>query len=323
MGRMAEQVMLHGEPVWLIREQEVAQVLTMERALQAVEAAFRDWAHGRATNSPRQRVHTPQGTLHLMGAAWHSKGYIGYKAYLSFPMGTRFHVLLASAHSGQPLALIEADTLGQIRTGAATGVATRYLAREDATRVALIGTGHQAASQLQAVCTVRPVQQVRAYSRTPERLHTFCQQISPQLGIPVEPASSVEEAVKDADIVITITNAREPFLTGAMLRPGMHLNAAGANSLARRELDTYAVGRCDRIAVDDPQQARMEAAELILPIEMRRLSWERVYPLSHIVGGLLPGRQSPEEITLFKSLGIALEDVAVAAFVYEALCELK
>jgi alanine dehydrogenase len=138
---MAEQVLLHGEPVWLIREQEVAQVLTMERALQVVEAAFRDWAHGRATNSPRQRVHTPQGTLHLMGAAWHSKGYIGYKAYLSFPTGTRFHVFLASASSGQPLALIEADTLGQIRTGAATGVATRYLAREDATRVALIGTG--------------------------------------------------------------------------------------------------------------------------------------------------------------------------------------
>ncbi|GBC92022.1 Delta(1)-pyrroline-2-carboxylate reductase [bacterium HR15] len=316
---MAEQIVLNGASVWLIREHEVAQVLTMERAMQAVEAAFRDWAHGRATNQPRQRVHTPQGTLHLMGAAWHSKGYLGYKAYLSFPTGTRFHMLLASATGGQPLALIEADTLGRIRTGAATGVATRYLAREDATRVALIGTGHQAATQLQAVCAARPIQQIYAFSRTSERLHAFCQQMSEQLGIPVQPKNSVEEAVQNADIIITVTNAREPFLTGAMLRPGMHLNAVGANSLARRELDTYAVGRCDRIFVDDPEQARLEAAELILPIEMRRLSWERVHPLAHLVGGQLPGRQSPEEITLFKSLGIALEDVAAAVMVYEAL----
>ncbi|MCS7065682.1 MAG: ornithine cyclodeaminase family protein, partial [Fimbriimonadales bacterium] len=318
---MAEQIALNGEPVRLVREQEVAQVLTMARALQAVEAVFRDWAHGRATNSPRQRVHTPQGTLHLMGAAWHSKGYIGYKAYLTFPTGTRFHVLLASAVSGQPLALIEADTLGRMRTGAASGVATRYLAREDATRVALIGTGHQAVAQLQAVCAVRPIEQVYTFSRTPERLNAFCQQMSEQLGIPVHPTGSVEETVQHAEVVITITNTREPFLTGAMLRPGMHINAAGANSLARRELDTHAVGRCDRIAVDDPEQARLEAAELLLPIEMRRLSWERVHPLAHIVGGLLPGRQSPEEITLFKSLGIALEDVAVAAMVYESLLE--
>ncbi len=316
---MAEQITLNGEPVWLIREEEVAQVLTMERALQALESAFRDWAHGRATNSPRQRIHTPQGTLHLMGAAWHSKGYIGYKAYLSFPTGTHFHVLLASAVSGQLLALIEADTLGRLRTGAASGVATRYLAREDATCVALIGTGHQAESQLRAVCAVRPIQQVYAYSRTPERLHAFCQRMSEQLGIPIQPTNSVEEAVQPADVVITITNAREPFLTGAMLRPGMHINAVGANSLARRELDSYAVGRCDCIAVDDPQQARLESAELILPIEMRRLSWERVHPLAHIVGGLLPGRQSPEQITLFKSLGIALEDVAAASVVYETL----
>jgi len=316
---MAEQIALNGEPIRLIREHEVVQALTMERALQVVEAAFRDWAHGRATNSPRQRVHTPQGTLHLMGAAWHSKGYIGYKAYLSFPGGTRFHVLLASAISGQSLALIEADALGRIRTGAASGIATRYLAREDATRVAIIGTGHQAATQLQAVCTVRPIQQIYAFSRTPERLHAFCQQMSEQLSVPVQPVSSVEEAVQNADIIITITNAREPFLTGAMLRPGMHINAAGANSLARRELDTHAVGRCDRIVVDDPEQARTEAAELLLPIEMRRLSWERVHPLAYIIGGLLPGRQSPEEITLFKSLGIALEDVAAAAAVYEAL----
>jgi alanine dehydrogenase len=258
-------------------------------------------------------------TLHLMGAAWHSRGYIGYKAYFSFPTGTRFHVVLASAHTGEVLALIEADWLGRIRTGAASGLATKYLAREEATTVALLGAGAQAETQLQAICTVRSIQRAFVFSRTPETRATFAERMTAQLSIPVYAVESVEQAVAEAEVICTITSAREPILQGALLKPGMHINAAGANSLARRELDTFAVGRCERIFVDDPAQARMEAAELVVPIELRKLSWERVYPLAHLVGGLLPTRQSPEEITLFKSLGIALEDVAAATVVYEAL----
>ncbi len=314
-----EHITLGSSQPLLIREAQVRELLPMARAIEVLEAAFRDWAYGRATNQPRQRVYTPQGTLHLMGAAWHSKGYIGYKAYLSFPTGTRFHVVLASAHTGELLALIEADWLGRIRTGAASGVATKYLARENACTVAILGAGGQAATQLEAVCAVRPIEQVFVYSRTPEKRETFARQMQNQLGIPVRATDCIEAAVAEADIICTITTAREPILTGAMLRSGMHINAAGANSMARRELDTFAVGRCERIAVDDPQQARLEAAELVVPIELRKLSWERVQPLAHIVGGLLPPRQSAEEITLFKSLGIALEDVAAAAAVYEAL----
>jgi alanine dehydrogenase len=316
---MVERVRLgEGQPL-LIREAQVREVLTMPRALEALEAAFRDWAHGRATNQPRQRIQTPQGTLHLMGAAWHSRGYLGYKAYLSFPTGTRFHVVLASAHTGELLALIEADWLGRIRTGAASGLATKYLAREEATTVALLGAGVQAETQLQAICAVRPIQRAFVFSRTPDTRVAFAERMTAQLGIPVHPVESVEQAVAEADVICTITSAREPILQGALLKPGMHINAAGANSLARRELDTFAVGRCERIFVDDPAQARIEAAELVVPIELRKLSWERVYPLAHLVGGLLPPRQSPEEITLFKSLGIALEDVAAAAVVYEVL----
>lgn len=316
---MTEQIVLGDSHPLLIREAQVRENLSMPAAIAALESAFRDWAHGRATNQPRQRVHTPQGTLHLMGAAWTSKGYIGYKAYFSFPTGVRFHLALASAHTGELLALMEADWLGRIRTGAASGLATKYLAREDAATVAILGAGDQAETQLQAVCAVRPIQQAFVFSRTSEKRESFAQRMQEQLGIAVQPCESVEQAVAHADIVCTITTAREPILKGAMLRAGMHLNAAGANSLARRELDAFAVGRCERIAVDDPQQARLEAAELITPIELRRLSWERVQPLSHIVGGLLPARQAPEEITLFKSLGIALEDVAAAATVYETL----
>ncbi|MCS6919641.1 MAG: ornithine cyclodeaminase family protein [Fimbriimonadales bacterium] len=316
---MTEPLLLGDSRPILIRETQVREVLTMPLAIETLESAFRDWAHGRATNQPRQRVHTPQGTMHLMGAAWHSRGYIGYKAYFSFPTGVRFHVALASAHTGELLALIEADWLGRIRTGAASGLATKYLAREDAQTVAILGAGEQAETQLQAVCAVRPIQQAFVFSRTPDKREAFAQRMRDLLGIPVQPCETVEQAVSEADVICAITTAREPILTGALLKPGMHLNAAGANSLARRELDTFAVGRCERIAVDDPQQARVEAAELITPIELRKLSWERVQPLSHIVGGLLPPRQSPEEITLFKSLGIALEDIAAAAVVYEAI----
>lgn len=316
---MAERIALGAGQPLLIRESQVRETLTMPRAIDALEAAFRDWAHGRATNQPRQRVHTPQGTLHLMGAAWQSKGYIGYKAYFSFPAGVRFHVVLASAHTGELLALIEADWLGRIRTGAASGLATKYLARTDAATVAVLGAGAQAETQLQAVCAVRSIERAFVFSRTPETRAAFAARMTAQLNIPVHPAESVEQAVAEADVICTVTSAREPILQGAWLKPGMHLNAAGANALARRELDTFAVGRCERIFVDDPAQARVEAAELIVPIELRKLSWERVHPLAHLVGGLLPPRQSPEEITLFKSLGIALEDVAAAAIVYEAM----
>lgn len=301
----------------LISEAEVQAHLPMERAIEGVESAFRDWAHGRATNQPRQRVHTPQGTLHLMGAYW--RHYLGYKSYFSFAGDTRFFAALASAHTGELFALIEADLLGRIRTGAATGVATRHLANPDAKVVALLGAGKQAETQLQAVCAVRPIELVRVYSRTPERRNDFCGRMEALLGIPLQPVENVEQAIDGADIVITVTSAREPILPGALLTPGMHLNAVGANSLARRELDTHAVARCDRIFVDDPQQARLESAELVIPIELRRLSWERVLPLSLLVGGLVSGRQSPEEITLFKSLGIALEDVAVAGAIYESI----
>lgn len=301
----------------LISEEEVQAHLSMERAIEVVESAFRDWAHGRATNQPRQRVHTPQGTLHLMGAYW--RHYLGYKSYFSFAGGTRFFVVLASAHTGELLALIEADLLGRIRTGAATGVATRHLANPDAKTVALLGAGKQAETQLQAVCAVRSIEHVRVYSRTPERRNDFCGRMETQLGVPLQPAENVEQAIDGADIVITVTSAREPILPGALLKPGMHLNAVGANSLARRELDTHAVARCERIFVDDVQQARIESAELVIPIELRRFSWERVLPLSLLVGGLVSGRQSTEEITLFKSLGIALEDVAVAGAVYESI----
>jgi alanine dehydrogenase len=292
----------------------------MPRAIGALEAAFRDWAHGRATNQPRQRVHTSQGTLHLMGAAWHSKGYIGYKAYFSFPTGVRFHVVLASAHTGELLGADRGGLAGadSHRRGVGAGdEVSRPRGRIDSRDTWARARRRRRNCRQCAPCA--PSSERLYTAARPKRAPPSPNARPPISNIPVQPAESVEQAVGEADVICTITSAREPIVQGAWLKPGMHLNAAGANSLARRELDTFAVGRCERIFVDDPAQARVEAAELIVPIELRKLSWERVHPLAHLVGGLLPPRQSPEEITLFKSLGIALEDVAAAAVVYEAM----
>jgi alanine dehydrogenase len=304
-----------------IREADVQALLKMEELIPAVEAAFRDWAHARATNNPRRRLHTPQGTLHLMSAAWFTRGYLAFKSYTSYPGGTHFHVMLYSADSGEPLALIEADYLGQMRTGAASGVATKYLAREEAEIAGILGAGWQAEAQLKAICRVRPIKQVFVFSRDETRRHIFCERMTQMLGVPVIPASSAREAVQQADVIVTITTTKDPILTADMLKSGAHINAAGANSLARRELDTYVVTRCDRLFVDDVEQAKLEAAELLIPYESRRLTWERVQPFASLIGGLLPGRSDPQEITLFKSLGIALEDVAAASLIYESILQ--
>jgi ornithine cyclodeaminase/alanine dehydrogenase-like protein (mu-crystallin family) len=300
----------------LLREEEMQALLSVGDAIEALERTFRAQAEGRAVNLPRQRVRWPGGTLHVMAAGDLGSGYVGLKAYTAVGGQTRFVVLLFHAESGELLAIIEADRLGRLRTGAATGLATRYLARPDARVVGMIGAGRQAATQLMAVCAVRPIAEARVYSPTPERRAAFAHRMRETLGIPVQAVERPEAAVEGADILITITSAREPVLRGAWLRPGVHLNAAGSNALLRRELDEEAIARADLIVIDSRAQGQIEAGDFLEPLERGRLQWERVYELRDVVAGRV-GRAHPEQITLFKSLGIALEDIAVAAVAYE------
>ncbi len=308
--------------VLYLTEADVRQLLTMETALAAVEDALRHWAEGKSVSQPRTRLHAPGGVvLHYMAAGDYACGYFGMKLYTSTPTGTRFLVPLFRADSGELVALLEADWLGCLRTGAATGIATKYMARMDATRVGIIGTGHQAPTQLEAVAAVRPVERVRAYSRNPERREAFARTMCKQLGVYVEAVDTAEKAVCNADIVIAITNAKQPVVQGAWLAPGTHLNAVGANSAQRRELDDASVLRAARIVVDSKQQAQREAGDLIAPFQTDPRRWESIYELHQVVSGVVPGRTRADEVTLFKSTGIALEDVAVAACVYEAARE--
>lgn len=310
-----------------LTEQDVTQLLTMEETLAAVEAVFKSYAHGQASNESRRRVRAGGGTLNVMSGAVANiggfAGLLGMKAYTVTRNGYRFVVNLFDATTGELLAFIEADKLGQMRTGATSGVATKFLAKPDAQTVGIYGTGWQAGSQLAAVCGVRDIKSIKVYGRNAEKRTQFCERMKAELQlddiVPVEQP----EAAAEADIVITITTAREPVLHGAWLPVGAHVNAAGANSVLRREFDDETVKRAAFICADSVAQAHLEAGELIVPIEKGLLNWEAVHELRYVVNGNIQGRQHDTDITVFKSLGLAIEDVAAAAVVYRKAVEQK
>jgi ornithine cyclodeaminase/alanine dehydrogenase-like protein (mu-crystallin family) len=301
----------------LLRESEVERLLDMPTALEAVEEVLRQHGEGRAPNQPRRRVFVPSGVLHVMAGGMPAWGVMGMKAYSAVAGKVRFVVLLFSTDTGDLRGIIEADRLGQIRTGAASGVATKYLARPEAGIVGIIGTGRQAQTQLQAVCGVRRIREVRAYSRDAERRQRFCLEMERLLACPVRPVAAPGEVVKGADIVITITSSREPVFDGHLVEPGQHLNVAGSNMTQKREVDDETIRRADRIVVDQLEDAQIEAGDLVAPVARGIITWERMHELGAVVCGKVPGRQRAEDVTLFKSNGLAIQDVAVASKVLE------
>jgi len=302
----------------LLTEADVRSLLTMPVALEVVENSLRLQGEGKLVLHPRRRLKMPDnGMLHYMAAGDPIHGYIGMKIYVTVRGAARFVVPLIRSTTGEMAALIGADALGQIRTGAASGVATKYLANPEARSAGIIGTGYQARTQLEAVAAVRHLQQVRAYGRDPGRRAQFCSEMSARIGVPVEPANSCEEAVRGADIAITATSATQIVLEGAWLAPGMHINAMGANWPQKRELDAAAIDRSDVVTVDSIEQAKMEAGDLIQAFGNNVSRWETVHELSEIVAGKIAGRSSANQITLFKSNGIATWDLAAAVRVFD------
>lgn len=302
----------------LLHEAEVRELLTMPATIAALEIAFRSWGQAEARNIPRQRIVLPQrGVLHVLPAAVPALDAVGLKTYTNFAGGARFVVLLASTTTGEWLAIIEADWLGRMRTGAASGLATQYLARAEAHMLGLIGTGSQAETQLRAVAAVRPLERALVWGRDRERLAAFCARMSSMVGFPVEPADSAEAAVRAADIVATITSAAEPVLHGEWLAPGAHVNVAGSNWHNRREIDDVTLARASRVVADSVDQAKIEAGDLIIPAAHGAFDWARAEELRDVVAGNAPGRHDDREITVFKSIGLGLEDVAAAMHVYQ------
>ena len=304
-------------PVLHLTEDEVRDVLTMETAIEAVEAGLRKMALEEAFNVPRSRCQTDQVMLHVLPAAAKTLVVIGYKAYVTSRAGARFHVTIYDGKTGEMLSVMQADYLGQVRTGAASAVATKHLSRKDSTTVGVFGSGKQARTQLLGVSKVRKLSRAVVWSPSEERRTAFAREMSAACGVEVVPANNPEEAARGLDIVCTATSAREPVLFGEWVSPGQHLNVIGANYLAKAEIDVDVVRRANVVVIDSKDQGRLEAGDLVAALDQGVIEWIDVAELGRVVAMRAAGRQSPQDVTLFKSLGLGLEDIAVAIKVYQ------
>ena len=299
-----------------LSDEEVAQLLPIDECINVLEEAFAHAGAGKVDNRPRNRIRMPGGFFHFMVASNEGHGVFGYKAYPSFAGGAKMIVMLYDYETGALLSCMEGGRLGQIRTGAASGLATKYMAKKDSATVAVIGSGFQARTQLEAVCAVRDIKEVKVFSRKEERRTAFAERSSESLKVDVKAVESAQECVEGADVVIVITSAREPALLGEWLSPGAHVNAAGGNHWMRREVDEETVLRSEVIVVDDLDQAKIECGDLMWLEPRGSFRWDMAKELQDVVAGRVNGRPSEKSITLFESMGLALEDIAAAHLVY-------
>lgn len=295
-----------------LTESDVDGLLDPEEAIAAVEACFQRLARGAVENRPRERLRLDGGMLAVMAAADLELGYAGLKSYAAFGYrDVRFVVLLFETRRAELAAVIEANRLGQLRTGAASAVAVRYLARPGARSLGVIGCGWQAESQIACIRAAVPtIERVVAYCRTRERLEEFCGSVG------AEPGETYRDAA-ELEIVVTATTSKDPVLRGEWLQPGALVCAIGANDGRSRELDNVVLERAAFVCCDSREQARRESGDLIEPIGQGVLDWLEVHELQEVVAGELQGRQADDDIVVFKSNGIAAWDVAIGAAALE------
>ncbi len=297
-------------PLYLT-EQDVDSLLTAEDALAAIEECFRRLARGAVDNRPRTRQPVEDGTFAVMSAVDHELELAGLKSYLSVAAGEPFVVVLFATDRGELAAVVEAHRLGQLRTGAASGVAAKYLAREGATSLGVIGCGFQAETQVQCIRAAVPsIERVVAYCRSEDRLRSFCERVG------AEPAESHRDAAA-GDVVVTVTTSKDPVLRGDWLEPGALVCAVGANDPSKRELDNVVLEQAAFVCCDSLEQAKLESGDLIEPVQAGALDWLEVHELHEVVAGELEGRHSPDDIVVFKSNGIAAWDVAIGSAALE------
>ena len=307
-----------NHPMLFLSENDVKCVLTLADAIDAVEDGLKARARHRAVDSPRVRTRIPQGSLNILPGAAPEVGVVGFKVNYASQHGSCSHVYIYGSETGELLARIEGNYFfNDARTAAASGVATRHLARVDANVVGQIGAGRQGVGQLEAVCAMRRIHRAQVFARTRDRLGSFCSYMSAKLKIEVNPAPSAEAAVRGADIVNVITTSATPVLQGNWLERGQHVNAAGSNALTRRELDLQAMRRFNVVVVDSRDTARKECGDLLPLVESGLARWETLPEMGEVAAGLRSGRESSEQITLYESHGVAIQDLYVAAKVIE------
>ncbi len=296
-----------------LNEEEVGGLLEMPMVIDAVERVMAAHGRGEVIDYPRQRVRLPESITHMLQGAVPEANLTGFKVYTSAGGRARFWVHVFDATTGEPVAVLEANRLGMMRTGAAGAVAAKWLARDDARTVGVFGSGWQAEGQILALCALRRFERIQVFARDRARLEAFCQRMSAATGQAVVPAASAEETVREAHIVVTVTTSPKPLFEAQWLAPGTHINAAGSNSLARQEIPEAAVRRAEVICVDARETALREAGDLLPLLEKGRTQPGRWVELGEVIAGVRPGRTDPAQITLFESQGMAIQDIAVAA----------
>lgn len=296
-------------PLYLT-EAEVERLLTPTDAIVAIEDCFARQGRGEIDNRPRTRQKVNGGVFAVMSAVDHGRHLAGVKSYAWVPGGTPFVVCLFDIQIGELTAVIEADKLGQLRTGAASAVAAKHLAREGASSLGVLGCGWQAESQVLCIREAVAIERVVAYCRTEESLAKFCEKVGAEAG-------ESHRNAGEQDIVVTVTTSRDPVLRGEWLKPGALVCAVGANDPRARELDNGVLERASFVCCDSIEQAKLESGDLIEPIEQGLLDWLEVHELQEVVVGEMQGRQADDDIVLFKSNGLAAWDVAAGALALE------
>jgi ornithine cyclodeaminase/alanine dehydrogenase len=296
-------------------DEAVSAHLSTADAIECVERAFRLLARGEAVNAPRRRSRSGDAVLNVMWALAPSEGVMGVKAYpvvrAGVTQGAVLTLLVYAIDTGELVAMLKADRLGQIRTGAATAVASRAMARPESETLALFGAGFQAETQLRSLALVLPgLRSVRVVSRSAGRRDAFVARMRDELGVDVR-AGDAEEAVREADVIVTATGAAEPLFDGEWVKPGTHVNAVGSNASEKREVDAALLNRSAVVVTDDREVAQLDCGDLL------RNGWDpaAVPTLGELLLGVTPGRRDADEITLFESQGLAIQDVVCAAHV--------
>ncbi len=304
-----------------LRDDDVAQCVSIDAMLDAIETMQTRYGHGEAYNLGRRKIIAGTGMLSVMGGGLFYEGVLGVKTYTVVRGSYSFQVSLYDATTGKLLCYTQANRLGQLRTGATTGVAVRHLSCEGPLQVGIVGTGGQAPTQLQSVASVREISGVKAFSRDPERRAAFASRMSESMGVTVKAANSNEDAVRDCDLVIGIAATTEPVVKGSWLKEGATVIGAGPTTWRVSEVDEETLTRADKLFVDSLDQVSIEAGDISAAVDKGLLNWSQLSELRHAVCGAISGRDNYKQIVYAKLMGTGVADVAAAKLAYDSAME--
>ena len=307
-----------------ITESEVTRILSHKKAIELLDEGMKAVGSGKAFNMPRKRIPAGYGggAMNFMAASWPERGIAGHKSYVVSKGNATFVVLLYSTEGKGLLAVIEANMLGQIRTGAASGLASKYMAKSNSKSLSIIGSGFQAQSQLLSIASIFNLESINVYSRSENKRNVFASNLSNEVNLQIKPHKNIESAVEESDIVCLITNSAKPVLPNELMTNGMHINAAGGNNWLRSEISSDSMEKFDLISCDSLEQAKYESKELMEATEKGIISWNNVKELGSLIYENKK-RESENHITLYESLGVAIQDLSVAKYIYDQISATK